>query len=222
MSGKFEEIEQRRAIEREITPGFLTRAFMRTLEAAFSGEGFTPDQVLRALEQGQVGHTDLRPVLLRRLRDHDLDAALRHELEDRIRDQRRDLVNAEDEIDLLAVTVGARETVEQFLTGPLGSKVVLNNSIWRWDGQAEGAAAGDGGRGVSGEFRSAAWGLPDLPVARQNIDDLHVLDLCLDADRIQAATLRIDALQWEPAHRFACFRQQERAAPVAYPDEVEL
>lgn len=222
MSAKFEEIEQRRAIEREIAPGYLTRAFMRTLGAAFASEGFTPDQVLRALEQGEVGHADLRPVLLRRMRAHDLDPALREDLEDRIRAHRRTLVDAENEIDLLAVRINAHESVQRFLTGPLGPKVVLNNSIWRWDGQAEGAAAGESGLGVSGEFRSAAWVLPDLPVARNSIDDVHLLDLCLDGDRIQATTLRIDALQWEPTHRFACFRQPVRAAPVMLADEVEL
>lgn len=222
MSAKFEEIEQRRTIEREMTPGFLTRAFMDVLAAAFAGEGFPADQVLRALEQGALGHADLRPVLLRRLRDHDLDAALRQGLEARIREHRRDLVDADNEVDLLAVHVGPRETVQRFLAGPLGPKVVLNNSIWRWDGQAEGAAAGEGGLGVSGEFRSAAWVLPDLPVSPENIDDVHRLDLCLDGDRIQATTVRVDALQWEPAHRFACFRQPARTAAVSYPDEVEL
>ena len=222
MSAKFEEIEHRRAIEREIAPGFLTRAFMSALGAAFSSEGFTAAQVLRALEQGEVGHADLRPVLLRRMRSRDLDVALREGLENRIRDQRRALVDSENEIDLLAVKVSPHETAERFLTGPLGPKIVLNNSIWRWDGQAEGAAAGEGGLGVSGEFRSAAWVLPDLPVNLANIDDVHILDLCLAGDRIQAATLRIDALQWEPTYRFTCFRQPVRVVPVTDSEEIEL
>lgn len=234
LSDKFMEVESRQAIERELELGWLTRTFMNVLELAFAGEGLSASQVIRFIQEGDQGATDIRPALLHKLRTRELDPALRSNLEERIREHRRALVDSSSEIDLLNMSVsgGGHETLAPFLTGLAGPKVMLNSSLWRAEGQAAGAAAGESGGRVTGEFRSRLWILDDLcddllrrwhgQVPAQFLDDLTPMKLWLEGDEIVAASVRIDALQWEPVERFACFREEQSQSPVTYPDEMDL